>query len=456
MTNVKDFGAVGDGETDDADAIQHAIDQVGGSLTFPRGTYRLTRPIEIGLGEHGPASVSGLGGVARLRMDGPGPALRVVGTHDKSADPKGFRPEIWERERLPTVSGIEILGNHDQADGIELEGTMQATISGVLIRRCRYGVHLVKRNRNVLLADSHIYHGRSGGIGVYFDGVNLHQTIIIGCHISYCSHAGIKIKGSEIRNLQITGCDIEYNHDVDQGESADVWIDSREGTVREGTIASNTIQAKPSPNGSNVRIEGQDVDASNKAGLWTISGNILQDQMVNLLLRSCRGITVTGNSFASAFDRSIILDKCRHIVIGSNIFDHNPDYQGDRIDGIKIRKSSAVALSNLILESTRAGDTDSGGAIDVSDSSEVSIVACQVLDPVHRGITLENVRNSRVSDCTVIDRRPETTMRESIRLKGHGHGNLILNNLVGGATQTALAIADGATVAGNVEVKRNG
>ncbi|MEO6807638.1 MAG: right-handed parallel beta-helix repeat-containing protein, partial [Isosphaeraceae bacterium] len=268
-------------------------------------------------------------------------------------------------------------------------------------------------------------------------------------------HAGIKIQRSEIRNLQITGCDIEYNHDVDQDDSADVWIDSREGTVREGTIASNTIQAKPSPNGSNVRIEGQDVEASNKAGLWTIAGNILQDQMVNLLLRSCRGITITGNSFASAFDRSILLDKCRHIVIGSNIFDHNPDYQGDRIDGITIRKSSAVSLSNLILESTRAGDADSGGAIDVSDSSEVSIVGCQVLDPVHRGITMENVRNSRVSDCNVIDRRPEPSMRESIRLKGHGPGNLILNNLVGGATENPLTIADGATVAGNVVVERN-
>ncbi|MEO6810852.1 MAG: glycosyl hydrolase family 28-related protein, partial [Isosphaeraceae bacterium] len=173
MTNVKDFGAVGDGKADDSGAIQHAFEQVGGSLTLPKGTYRLTRPIEIALGEHGPASISGLGGVARLRMDGPGPALRVVGTHDKSADPQSFRPEVWERERLPTVSGIEILGNHDQADGIELEGTMQGTISGVLIRRCRYGVHLVKRNRNVLLANSHIYHGLPGGIGVYFDGVNL-------------------------------------------------------------------------------------------------------------------------------------------------------------------------------------------------------------------------------------------------------------------------------------------
>lgn len=201
--------------------------------------------------------------------------------------------------------------------------------------------------------------------------------------------------------------------------------------------------------------EGSGVEASNKADLWTIAGDILQDQPLNLLLRSCRGTTVTGNSFASAFDCSIVLDKCRHIVIGSNIFDHNSGYQEGRIDGIKIRESSAVSLSDLILESTRAGDADSGGAIDVVDSSEVSITASQVLDPVHRGINLENVRNSRVSDCNVIDRRSEPSMRESIRLKGRGPGNLILNNLIGGAVGEPLAIADGATVVGNVVVEKD-
>ena len=146
----------------------------------------------------------------------PGPAVRLVGTHYKSADPASFEPRVWRSQRLPTVSELEIVGNHEQADGIELEGTMQATITGVSIRRCRFGVHLVKRNRNVLLADSHIYDGRGPSIGVFFDRVNLHQTIITGCHISLCKHAGIKVLGGEIRNLQITGCDIEYNYDPGQ------------------------------------------------------------------------------------------------------------------------------------------------------------------------------------------------------------------------------------------------
>lgn len=453
MTNVRDFGAAGDGTADDTAAIQHAVEQGHGYLVLPRGVYRLSRPIEVRLSVHGSVAVTGQGGLARLVMAGPGPALRLVGTHDKTADPQDFRPEVWSRERMPTISGVVIEGEHERADGIALEGTMQTTISGVLIRRCRYGIHLVKRNRNLLVADSHIYHGRPGGIGIFFDAVNLHQSNIVGCHISYCPHAGIKVQKSEVRNLQITGCDIEYNYEVGQPNCADVWIDSREGTVREVTIASNTIQAKQSPGGANVRIEGGEAQTSSAAGLWTIAGNVLQSQAVNLLLRSCRGITVTGNSFASGFDRSIVLDNCRHVVVASNTFDHNPDYKGERTDGIAIRGSAGITLANLILERTSAGDPASGGAIDVRSSSEVAINGCQVLDPSHRGIELRDVRNSRVSDCTVVDRRPSPTMVEAIRLSGSGRGNLVSGNLVARGSRGDLVVVEGlASVAGNVTI----
>ena len=418
MSNVRDFGAKGDGQTDDTKALRHAVDQGGGRLVFPRGTYRLTAPLQIDLDRSGLIALDGEGGTARLLMDGPGPCVRLVGSHTGSADPVSFEPRVWQRQRMPTVSNLEIVGNHDQADGIEVEGTMQATITGVLIRRCRYGVHLIKRNRNVLLADSHIYDGRGPAIGVYFDGVNLHQTIISGCHISMCKHAGIKIVRSEVRNLQITGCDIEYNHDLSNPDSADVWIDSREGTVREGTLTSNTIQAKGSPRGANIRIEGATRHDSASAGLWTITGNVLSDQEINVWLRYCRGLTLSGNVFASAYKHSILLEHCRDVVIGPNVLDHNPDYSGAFIDGIRIVGSAGINLQNLILDGCRAGSPEEGGAIEVVDSSEVLILGCQVLDAEHRGIDIRNCRNTKVSECIVVDRRARPTMREPVRIVG--------------------------------------
>ncbi len=414
MSHVRDFGAVGDGQTDDTDAIRHCIAHGDGRVVFPRGNYRITAPIEIDLSKQGRIAFSGDGGVATLVIDAPGPALRFVGTHDKNADPKSFRPGVWESERFPTVSQLEIVGGHDGAIGLQFEGTMQATVSGVVIRRCLYGIHLVRRNRNFLLADSHIYHGRGPAIGVYFDGVNLHQANIVGSHISYHNHAGIKIQRSEIRNLQITGCDIEYNFDPEAEDCADVWIDSREGTVREGTIASCTIQAKRSPGGVNVRIEGAPDELSRSAGLWTITGNIIQSQSTNLLLRSCRAVVVSGNSFCSGYERSIVLDQCRNVAIGTNTIDYNPDYGGDRIDGVVIRDSAACSVKGMILESVRAGSPEEGGAIHVARSSEITIADCQILNPEHRGIHLDEARNTLVSGCTVHSRKPSPTFREAI------------------------------------------
>jgi hypothetical protein len=267
MSNVRNFGARGDGRSDDTAALQHAVEQTGdGLLEFPRGDFRIARTIEIKLDEHGPLGLAG-GGVGRVTMTGRGPAFRFVGTHTKNADPTSFAPGVWQKERLPLLQGLEIVGAHPEADGVEFLRVMQPTLIGLLIREVRHGVHLVERNRNLLLASCHVYNCR--GVGVFFDQVNLHQAIVHGCHISYCKGGGIKVQGGEIRNLHITGNDIEYNFDPAATESADVWIDGGEGGVREGSIVSNTIQARVSPGGANVRFVGPaDV---NKVSMWTVS-----------------------------------------------------------------------------------------------------------------------------------------------------------------------------------------
>jgi len=49
MTSVKEYGAIGDGQTDDTAAIQAAIDAMpdaGGVIYLPIGTY-LVRPLDV-------------------------------------------------------------------------------------------------------------------------------------------------------------------------------------------------------------------------------------------------------------------------------------------------------------------------------------------------------------------------------------------------------------------------
>ena len=118
MSNVKKFGALGDGKTDDTSAIQHALNAGDGVLEFPRGNYRITKTLIVDLAKTGRTGIHGSGGTAKLIMTGPGPAILLKGTHAKTADPAGFRPAEWQMERMPTVSNIEIEGRHRKADGI--------------------------------------------------------------------------------------------------------------------------------------------------------------------------------------------------------------------------------------------------------------------------------------------------------------------------------------------------
>ena len=60
--SVKEFGAIGDGRTDDSAAIEKALASNTGTLVFERGIYKLGRTIVIDLSKRGWTSIDGTGG----------------------------------------------------------------------------------------------------------------------------------------------------------------------------------------------------------------------------------------------------------------------------------------------------------------------------------------------------------------------------------------------------------
>ena len=441
MSNVRDFGAMGDGLADDTGAIEHALRDGGdGVLEFPRGEYRITRTISFDLAKTKALAIHGSGGTARVLMHGPGPAFEFVGHHGGSADPGSFKPEVWVRERMPTVSQIEIEGKHPEADGLRFIGVMEPTLTGVLIRRVRNAVHLTERCRNVLISHCHLYHNT--GIGIWMDKINLHQTNIIGNHISYCRLGGIRIDNSEIRNLQITGNDIEYNNyrafnmpEAADVPTAEIYIDcSKGGTVREGTISSNTIQATYSPNGANIRIIGGASEHSHLAGMWCISGNLIGSQETNVHLTLTRGITFEGNYIYSGHHRNLVCDNCQNIVIGANCFGHNPDYKEKELcTGIRLVDCKNVTLTGLQIQDAQAGEHTVAGVVPIKRLGLVEMIRChqmtvtgiQVLEGSPFGLYLEDCSETMLTGCSFLDTRENKQTQVSVKWMGPGKSNAI-------------------------------
>lgn len=450
MSDVRTFGAAGDGKTDDTAAIEHAVADGDGVLLFPPGNYLVTKTIEVSLASDGRLAIDGSGGTAKILMAGAGPAFRIVGTHDKSADPAGYQPSVWQRERMPTVRDIEIEGRHAGASGFVLERTTQATFAGVLLRELHDGIRVFGRCRNLLISHCHIYHLRN--IGIFFDRLNLHQAIISASHISYCAAAGIKIAASEIRNLQITGNDIEYNYAAGVAGCADILIDcTADGsTVREGTIVSNTIQAKYSPGGANIRIVGFGPAANHRAGMFTISGNLIGSQETNVHLDACRGVVLGENVIYSGHKRNLLIERSRNIVVGPHSFDHNPDYGEKELStGIRISESRDIQISGCSIQDAQAGENTVAGAIksdklallEIDRCRRVNVSGCQFLEGTPQAVAVDASQDVAISGCMLIDSRQPKKTRTQLLWRGAGSGNQICGCRIGAAAEKSLDIA---------------
>ncbi len=429
----------GDGKTDDTAAIQQLLDTQG-SVKLAKGTYRLTKTLAVDLTKTGFAALSG-DGTARLLMTAAGPALHFIGTHEGSAAPSTFTPEVWANERTPMVDGIEIVGAHAEADGIEATGTMQITLSRVVVRECLHAVHLTKRNRNVLISACHFYHNT--GVGVFYDDVNLHQSNIVGSHISYNGGGGVVSRGGNVRNLHIGTCDIEGNHAADGPPSANIELDSRGGSIGEVAVTGCTIQhTNKSPDSANIRIIGAGTDPSllrrvgrehTREGNVTISANVFSDVQVNIEIRHARGVVITGNTFWEGFQHDLLVEDSENIVVTGNNFDRNPRYLVNGFDNAEknglvfLRCADCVLSSNVI-----SGVWKKRAAVDIESGNRLQISNNSVLDSDGAGMRLEKVTNSMISGNIIRDdRSAEKRSKEPSLVFIGGKANVIGQNVIG-------------------------
>jgi hypothetical protein len=436
MANVRDYGAVGDGKTDDTAAVQHAVAKGDGLVELPPGTYRISAPITLDLGRRGFTGVVAPVGTVQIIMAGAGPALRLVGSHRGTAAPDSVAERVWRGERFPNVRGIEIVGDHSLAEGIELVRTMQASIEGVLIRKVRNGVRLAERNRNFVLIGCHIYD--NSGIGVFFDRCNLHQAILSANHISYNRQAGIRSLGGDVHNVQIVGNDIEYNYAEGVGDAADVWFEAADGIASEITLSGNTIQAVPSPGGTNVRIVGATTGSPEAARLIAITGNVLGSQETNVELRHCNRVSIVGNTIYDGKAINIFAQNAHHVTATGNTFGWKGPVEREMAGGVQLEGCSKCQIDGLVLEDCRRGSHDAGGAISLVRTKDTAVCGCQVYDPAFRGIWLHQCERCRISGNTLIDRRDRPRMLVGIESKEPRGQNWLLDNIVIGATKQAI------------------
>lgn len=426
LQTVAQFGVRGDGKTDDAAALQKAVDSGLGDILLPRGVYRITKTIVVDFDKVGFTSIRG-SGAATIMMEGAGPAIKLIGTHRGTASPQTLKPNVFQKTRTPIIEGLEIVGRHENAVGIEAVRTFQLIVDKVTIRDTLYAIHLATRNRNVIVSNCHLYRNR--GVGLYLDDCNLHQINVVGSHISWNSGGGIVVRGGNVRNLHIGTCDIE-------GNVVNVLIDSADspsGTA-EVAVVGCTIQHSGGPNSANVRFIGaspEEKDGSPGKRTWgnvTIANNVLSDVETNIDIQKAREVSIVGNTMWKGYKYDLRVRDSSNVVVGPNVFGRNKRYQSEQSsdNAIVFENCDDMTLTGLHIH--RVLRAPAGLVLD--KCRRVNLTGCSILDCDNLGILMKNVEIARVSDCTIRNDCKDAGNWRPIEIVG-GKANMIVDNLLG-------------------------
>ena len=335
--SVKDFGATGDGTTDDTTAIQNAIDNTPNKpVYFPKGTYRITSSLVIngtreGIRGEGPYSIISLDVTSDTSQRTPAIILkakdntntseytRIENLHIKRGTLSGSDWTYTSAPPFPTTpgkddAGVSIQGAPYSTPG---SGTGPGGVDRAVIQDLRIGgfstgmyfnnvvglsVNRVFVQQYAVYAESGSITGNSGKycLGFHFDGTPFadnSMSPLASIEVTECEvdNTGVSNSGSNTNDTKSIGYYL-YGKDL-----RDIYLNGPE--TSKGKFG---IYAESSNTDWNwdIQITRPIIDGFSQAGIHlqglggagstTINGGYLVGSGDCLWVEDCKGVVITG------------------------------------------------------------------------------------------------------------------------------------------------------------------
>lgn len=326
---------VGDGVTDDTEALQDIIDNYE-NVILPSGLHiKITDSITIDTAD----SKLFDGGNSEIIISGDFPAFVISGSivSPMTATPVSLNNQIINDEGSFEFKNIKIRSNDStKGTGIEIDSCFKTNIRDCYIHNAKTGIHFVGRSRDLMVEGNQIY--ACWNYGLHFEDVNLHQLNVVGNHISYCLKCIYLETPNSMANIQIVGNDIEVSNyptsPLDEEDFECICIESGDGLdgiLQEFVISGNTIQGH-SRNNVTIEISG---GSARYIRLLSFTGNHISNCKKSLMkLTRVHNATIQGNTFANAGEYAIeMVNYCEKINITGNDCDTAGSTNGGFIKG---------------------------------------------------------------------------------------------------------------------------
>ena len=336
--DVRGWGAVGDGITDDTAAFQNAINSGATSVYVPDGTYLLDSFTIAGVK---------LFGSGTLKWNGPASTDWITLANDAGLDGLTFDGNASAHSFVTDTGGIYVVGTNCNIDKCDFSNfrkyavwTITDSATGGRVANCRFHDSGTIANSNALTIRSSDW----TVVGNHFDGVNwgadAHMVRVGKFNTPEAAVKNTAITGNFFTNPRYTGVVLEI-HTEDAAISGNTFVNLLQGikierqdnTVKRISITGNTFtnltfETALNLNGDYVVFSGNTVKNINGAldigNYGIVSNNYFENQTD--ATRPCirqqsifTGAKITGNILRNVAYDGISLGGLTGEVIGNTV-----------------------------------------------------------------------------------------------------------------------------------------